>query len=68
MDGTLSRSEVYLDRLELENFKSYKGQQVVGPFSKFSCIVGPNGAGEGDHSTERKPYALIDVFPQANPI
>ena len=24
----------YLDRLELENFKSYKGLQVIGPFKQ----------------------------------
>lgn len=36
-----------LDRLELENFKSYKGQQTIGPFSNFSAIMGPNGAGKG---------------------
>ena len=35
-----------LDRLELENFKSYKGHQVIGPFRKFTAIIGPNGAGE----------------------
>lgn len=33
-------------RLELENFKSYKGHQVIGPFVDFSCIIGPNGAGK----------------------
>lgn len=36
----------YLDRLELENFKSYKGLQVIGPFRKFTAIIGPNGAGK----------------------
>lgn len=35
----------YLDKLELENFKSYKGLQVVGPFKKFTAIIGPNGTG-----------------------
>jgi len=34
-----------LVKLELENFKSYKGHQVIGPFYNFSCIIGPNGAG-----------------------
>lgn len=37
-----------LDRLELENFKSYYGKQTVGPFDNFSCIVGPNGAGKSN--------------------
>lgn len=34
-----------LDRVLLRNFKSYAGDQEIGPFSTFSSIVGPNGAG-----------------------
>ncbi|ORX45611.1 hypothetical protein BCR36DRAFT_585625 [Piromyces finnis] len=37
-----------LVKLELENFKSYKGHQVIGPFYNFSCIIGPNGAGKSN--------------------
>jgi structural maintenance of chromosome 1 len=32
-------------RLELENFKSYGGRQTIGPFTRFSAVIGPNGAG-----------------------
>lgn len=35
-------------RLELENFKSYKGLQTIGPFYDFTCIIGPNGAGKSN--------------------
>ncbi|KAK4795735.1 hypothetical protein SAY86_028061 [Trapa natans] len=35
-------------RLELENFKSYKGHQVIGPFYEFTAIIGPNGAGKSN--------------------
>lgn len=35
-----------LERLELENFKSYKGLKIVGPLRKFTAIIGPNGAGK----------------------
>eukprot|EP00249_Psilotum_nudum_P028273 c37084_g1_i1 orf=63-317(+) len=35
-------------RLELENFKSYKGHQVIGPFKNFTAIIGPNGAGKSN--------------------
>ncbi|GAV83648.1 SMC_N domain-containing protein/SMC_hinge domain-containing protein [Cephalotus follicularis] len=35
-------------RLELENFKSYKGAQTIGPFSDFTAIIGPNGAGKSN--------------------
>lgn len=35
-----------IDRIELENFKSYKGKQVIGPFHNFTAVIGPNGAGK----------------------
>lgn len=37
-----------IDRLEIENFKSYKGIQVIGPFRNFTAIIGPNGAGKSN--------------------
>ena len=37
-----------LHRIELENFKSYKGHQTIGPFNDFTCVIGPNGAGKQD--------------------
>ncbi|KAJ2793735.1 Structural maintenance of chromosomes protein 1, partial [Coemansia guatemalensis] len=37
-----------LVQLELENFKSYRGQQVIGPFTSFTAVVGPNGAGKSN--------------------
>ncbi|KAK1289708.1 Structural maintenance of chromosomes protein 1 [Acorus calamus] len=35
-------------RMELENFKSYKGTQVIGPFHDFTAIIGPNGSGKSN--------------------
>ncbi|KAF5194806.1 Structural maintenance of chromosomes protein [Thalictrum thalictroides] len=35
-------------RLELENFKSYKGFQTIGPFYDFTAVIGPNGAGKSN--------------------
>lgn len=32
-------------RLEIENFKSYKGKITIGPFKDFTAIIGPNGSG-----------------------
>lgn len=33
-------------RLELLNFKSYKGAQTIGPFlHNFTAVIGPNGSG-----------------------
>ena len=38
-----------IDRLEVENFKSYAGKQVIGPFNEaFSAVIGPNGAGKSN--------------------
>ena len=33
-------------RVHLNNFKSYGGQQTLGPFGDFQAVIGPNGAGE----------------------
>lgn len=37
-----------LKQLEVENFKSYRGRQVIGPFSTFSAVIGPNGSGKSN--------------------
>ena len=34
-----------LKYIDLDNFKSYKGKQTIGPFKQFSAIIGPNGTG-----------------------
>lgn len=34
-----------LEVLLVENFKSWRGRQVIGPFRRFTCIIGPNGSG-----------------------
>ena len=37
-----------IDRLELQDFKSYRGHQYVGPFKGFTAVVGPNGSGKSN--------------------
>ncbi|KAK2462607.1 hypothetical protein APHAL10511_005340 [Amanita phalloides] len=37
-----------LVRIELCDFKSYRGHQVIGPFKSFTSIIGPNGAGKSN--------------------
>ncbi|KAG0147827.1 hypothetical protein CROQUDRAFT_655607 [Cronartium quercuum f. sp. fusiforme G11] len=38
-----------IHQIVLNNFKSYAGRQVIGPFHKsFSAIVGPNGSGKSN--------------------
>ncbi|XP_078250287.1 structural maintenance of chromosomes protein 1B isoform X2 [Pogona vitticeps] len=38
----------YLKLLVVENFKSWRGQQNIGPFKKFTCVIGPNGSGKSN--------------------
>lgn len=37
-----------IDKLVLENFKSWDGHHEIGPFEKFTCIIGPNGSGKSN--------------------
>uniref|UniRef100_A0A8C0IIS5 Structural maintenance of chromosomes protein n=1 Tax=Bubo bubo TaxID=30461 RepID=A0A8C0IIS5_BUBBB len=38
----------YLKLLVMQDFKSWRGQQVIGPFMRFNCIIGPNGSGKSN--------------------
>ncbi|XP_014793889.1 PREDICTED: structural maintenance of chromosomes protein 1B [Calidris pugnax] len=38
----------YLKLLVVKDFKSWRGQQLIGPFMRFSCIIGPNGSGKSN--------------------
>ncbi|KAJ2849603.1 Structural maintenance of chromosomes protein 4 [Coemansia brasiliensis] len=42
-----SRPRLIITQMVLENFKSYAGRQVIGPFHKVA-IVGPNGSGKSN--------------------
>lgn len=42
-------ARLIVDRILLENFKSFAGEVVVGPFHEnFSAIIGPNGSGKSN--------------------
>ncbi|KAM9311304.1 structural maintenance of chromosomes protein 1B [Gastrophryne carolinensis] len=43
----------YISQLVLENFKSWRGRQMIGPFKRFNCVIGPNGSGKSN---------LMDAF------
>ncbi|KAK9798137.1 hypothetical protein WJX73_006477 [Symbiochloris irregularis] len=48
MDSTGGHRLIITD-LVLENFKSYAGEQRVGPFhQRFSSVIGPNGSGKSN--------------------
>ncbi|KAM9352307.1 structural maintenance of chromosomes protein 1B [Symphorus nematophorus] len=38
----------YLKQIDIENFKSWRGKQVIGPFMQFNCIIGTNGSGKSN--------------------
>ncbi|SCV71158.1 BQ2448_2746 [Microbotryum intermedium] len=43
------KPRLVIHQLVLEDFKSYRGRGVIGPFHKsFSSIVGPNGSGKSN--------------------
>ncbi|KAJ1954934.1 Structural maintenance of chromosomes protein 4, partial [Dipsacomyces acuminosporus] len=43
------KPRLIITSMVLENFKSYAGRQVIGPFHRsFSAIVGPNGSGKSN--------------------
>jgi len=42
-------TRLVIQKLVLNNFKSYAGSQIIGPFhSSFSAVVGPNGSGKSN--------------------
>ena len=42
-------TRLVIDRMVLENFKSYAGVQEIGPFDRcFTAVVGPNGSGKSN--------------------
>uniref|UniRef100_A0A8C6T7A3 Structural maintenance of chromosomes 1B n=1 Tax=Neogobius melanostomus TaxID=47308 RepID=A0A8C6T7A3_9GOBI len=38
----------YLKQIDVDNFKSWRGKQTIGPFLRFSCIIGTNGSGKSN--------------------
>ncbi|XP_076878249.1 structural maintenance of chromosomes protein 1B [Brachyhypopomus gauderio] len=38
----------YLNQLDIENFKSWRGKHTIGPFKRFNCIIGTNGSGKSN--------------------
>ncbi|XP_047162412.1 structural maintenance of chromosomes protein 4 [Vigna umbellata] len=44
-----ARPRLFIKEMIMRNFKSYAGEQRVGPFHKsFSAVVGPNGSGKSN--------------------
>ncbi|KAJ1626897.1 P-loop containing nucleoside triphosphate hydrolase protein [Pavlovales sp. CCMP2436] len=49
-DGQLAphAASIRIDRLIVEDFKSFRGKQTIGPFLDFTAVIGPNGAGKSN--------------------
>eukprot|EP01022_Parablepharisma_sp_SALTPOND_P001113 TRINITY_DN1055_c0_g5_i1.p1 TRINITY_DN1055_c0_g5~~TRINITY_DN1055_c0_g5_i1.p1 ORF type:complete len:878 (+),score=153.99 TRINITY_DN1055_c0_g5_i1:5959-8592(+) len=70
----VGKPRLMIERLELENFKSYAGRKIIGPFHKyFTSVVGPNGSGKsnvidslmfvfGKRSKRLRIHKLTDVI------
>nr|CAD1825703.1 unnamed protein product [Ananas comosus var. bracteatus] len=43
-----SRPRLFIKEMVLRNFKSYAGEQRIGPSTSFSAVVGPNGSGKSN--------------------
>lgn len=48
-------------RIEAENFKSYAGTQVIGPFKDFTAVIGPNGAGKSNLMDAIRFVVILEV-------
>ncbi|KAI2650085.1 Structural maintenance of chromosomes protein 1A [Labeo rohita] len=57
----------YLKLIEIENFKSYKGRQIIGPFHKFTAIIGPNGSEKTSNLRVKTLKDLIHGAPVGKP-
>jgi len=34
--------------MHISNFKSFENEHYVGPFTRFTCVIGPNGGGKSN--------------------
>ncbi|NXF09394.1 SMC1B protein, partial [Smithornis capensis] len=50
----------YLKLLVMKDFKSWRGQQVIGPFMRFNCIIGPNGSGRKSNIMDAVSFVMCE--------
>ena len=58
-------SRLFLHQIELRDFKSFRGEFKIGPFSPFSAIIGPNGAGKSNVLDALAFCLLLDPKPRS---
>ena len=57
-----------IDRIEVQDFKSYAGNQIIGPFRGFTAVIGPNGSGRLPGWPARVSFETPALPMQASPI
>ncbi|NWU84979.1 SMC1B protein, partial [Onychorhynchus coronatus] len=50
----------YLKLLVVQDFKSWRGQQVIGPFMRFNCVIGPNGSGRKSNIMDAVSFLMCE--------
>lgn len=45
-DDSPSLADGKIQRIDVQDFKSYGGSRTIGPFGEFTAVIGPNGAGK----------------------
>lgn len=58
-------NEFVVSHLLIYNFKSYRGHHVIGPFKRFTGIIGPNGAGWFSFKFHSTGFFQLFFFPYA---
>ncbi|GIY89364.1 structural maintenance of chromosomes protein 4, partial [Caerostris extrusa] len=49
LSTAVPESRLIITHLTVRNFKSYAGEQIIGPLNKnFTAVVGPNGSGKSN--------------------
>ncbi len=48
MVGIRQEAPGRIEQIEVQDFKSYRGRQVIGPFKNFTAVIGPNGSGKSN--------------------
>lgn len=46
MTTAIEKVNSFLQYIEIENFKSYRGKICIGSLKQFSAVIGPNGSGK----------------------
>lgn len=66
MTTAIEKVNSFLQYIEIENFKSYRGKICIGSLKQFSAVIGPNGSGKLPFSSNN--WSINDVLIQESQI